>query len=183
MSLETLPRYAYLENQPSQGMIKRRERKDEDMKVLRVFFVGLVYGWFMRWIVDKIFLEDNLRRLANENEILRQRIITLETPRAQAPPPSLKPQTAPLPVEEVEPVAAMGTGPVTPHRDDLKMIKGIGPIMEKKLNEAGVYTFDQMSRLTTTELQAILGLSKRVVQNSDNLLSQAKKLAQEGPKG
>ena len=63
------------------------------------------------------------------------------------------------------------------------MIKGIGPKMEQKLNDAGVYTFDQMSRLTTAQLQAVLGLSKKVVQSSDNFLSQAKKLAEEGPKG
>jgi predicted flap endonuclease-1-like 5' DNA nuclease len=64
-------------------------------------------------------------------------------------------------------------------KDDLKLIKGVGPKMEEKLNKAGVTTFDQMSRLTATELQAILGISKRVVQNTDNLISQAKKFARQ----
>jgi predicted flap endonuclease-1-like 5' DNA nuclease len=59
----------------------------------------------------------------------------------------------------------------------------VGPILEKKLNDAGVYTFDQMSRLTTDQLQAILGVSRRNVQNTDNLINQAKKFAEEGPKG
>ena len=53
------------------------------MRVLRVFFIGLIYGWLMRWLIDKIFLEDNLRSLASENAVLRQRIITLEAPKAQ----------------------------------------------------------------------------------------------------
>ena len=153
------------------------------MRVLRVFFVGLLFGWLMRWVMDKIFLEEELRALGNENEILRQRIQSLEAPRAQQDRPVRRQEPAPLPVEDVEPVALMGSAPVTHHRDDLKMIKGVGPVMEKKLNEAGVYTFDQMSRLTATDLQAILGISKRVVQSSDNLLSQAKKFAQDGPKG
>ncbi|MGE5374879.1 MAG: hypothetical protein ACM3XO_07450 [Bacteroidota bacterium] len=148
------------------------------MKVLRVFFVGLIYGWLLRWVLDKIFLEDNLRLLANENEILRQRIQTLEATRSMQ-----RPQAAPLPVEQVQPVAPMESGPVPPHRDDLKLIKGVGPRIEKKLNDAGIYTFDQMSRLTAAELQAILGASNRIAQNSDNLISQAKKFAEDGPKG
>ncbi len=154
------------------------------MKVLRVFFIGLAYGWFMHWIINKIFLEDNLQRLTNENEILRQRIISLETPRAQQEQPVRRqPEPAPLPVEEVEPVAVTGTAPVAPHRDDLKLIKGVGPQIEKKLNTAGVYTFDQMSRLTTEQLQMILGGSRRNAQNTENLINQAKKFAEDGPKG
>jgi predicted flap endonuclease-1-like 5' DNA nuclease len=94
-----------------------------------------------------------------------------------------RPQAAPMPVEQVQPVAPMESGPVPPHRDDLKLIKGVGPRIEKKLNDAGIYTFDQMSRLTAAELQAILGASNRIAQNSDNLISQAKKFAEDGPKG
>ncbi len=153
------------------------------MKVLRVFFVGLLFGWLMRWVIDKIFLEENLRTLVNENDVLRQRLQTLEAPKARQERPVQRPEPAPLPVEEMAPVAMTGSGPIPPQRDDLKMIKGIGPKMEKKLNDAGIYTFDQMSRLTATDLQNVLGISKRVVQNSDNLLTQARKFAQDGPKG
>jgi predicted flap endonuclease-1-like 5' DNA nuclease len=153
------------------------------MKVLRVFFVGLVFGWLMRWIIDKIFLEEELRHLTNENDVLRQRLQTLETPRARQDRPVQRPAPASLPVEEAEPVAVMGSGPVPPHRDDLKMIKGVGPQIEKKLNAAGVYTFDQMSRLTTEQMQAILGGTRRNTQNTDNLINQARKFAEDGPKG
>ena len=154
------------------------------MKVLRVFFIGMVYGWFMRWIIDKIFLDDNLRILTNENELLRQRIITLEARKASnSNLVQQRTASASLPVEQVQPAAPSTSGLVPPHRDDLKMIKGVGPKLEEKLNEAGVYTFDQMSQLTTTELQAILGVARRNVQNTDNLIKQAKKLSENGPKG
>jgi len=153
------------------------------MKVLRVFFIGLVYGWFMRWIVDKIFLDENLKILTNENSLLKQRIRTLES--AQSSGAVRVRQTAPtaLPVEDVKRPVSSAAGRVPPHRDDLKLIKGVGPILEKKLNEAGVYTFDQMSRLNTAELQSILGVARRNDQNTENLISQAKKYAQDGPKG
>jgi predicted flap endonuclease-1-like 5' DNA nuclease len=153
------------------------------MKVLRVFLVGLVFGWLMRWILDKILLEDNLRILSDENEILRGRIQTLEAPAAERARPVQETEPAPLPVEEVEPVASKGTRAVPAQRDDLKLIKGVGPQIEKKLNTAGVYTFVQMSRLTTEQMQAILGVSKQNVQNTENLISQAKKFAKDGPKG
>ena len=154
------------------------------MKVLRVFFIGVVYGWFMRWIIDKIFLDDNLRILANENELLRQRIITLEARKpSNSNPVGERAAPALLPVEQIQPVEPSAGGATPPQRDDLKMIKGVGPKLEEKLNEAGVYTFDQMSRLTTAELQAILGVNRQNVQNTDNLLKQAKKFAKDGPKG
>ncbi|WP_297762725.1 NrfD/PsrC family molybdoenzyme membrane anchor subunit [uncultured Muriicola sp.] len=35
--------------------------------------------------------------------------------------------------------------------DDLKKVKGIGPKMEKTLNEIGIFTFAQVSRMTNTE--------------------------------
>jgi predicted flap endonuclease-1-like 5' DNA nuclease len=153
------------------------------MRVLKVFLVGLLYGWFLRWIVDAIFVNDNLRLLANENALLKHRIQTLEAPRAIESFRERRIETAALPVVDAPAVNTEGTGPVVPHRDDLKLIKGVGPQIEKKLNNAGVHTFDQMSRLKNEELQAILGLTKRVAQNADNLINQAKKFAENGPKG
>lgn len=39
--------------------------------------------------------------------------------------------------------------------DDLKVIEGIGPVIEKKLNEIGIYTYRQLSRLTDTDMEKI----------------------------
>lgn len=40
-------------------------------------------------------------------------------------------------------------------RDDLKVIKGIGPVIEKKLNEQGIYTFQQIAECTPEEIEHI----------------------------
>ena len=40
-------------------------------------------------------------------------------------------------------------------RDDLKLIKGIGPMMEKKLNAFGVYSFEQLGRMTDSASEAL----------------------------
>jgi predicted flap endonuclease-1-like 5' DNA nuclease len=149
------------------------------MKVLKVFFAGLLYGWFMKWIIDEIFVRDQYRMITNENAELRERIQFFEAikPSQTLSPPL--PVARPQPLQSAEPVAPLPSVGTSSQKDDLKLIKGIGPQMEKKLNNAGVMTFAQMSRLTTTDLQNILGLSKRVTQNADNLISQARKFAQD----
>ena len=143
------------------------------MRVLKVFFLGLVYGWFMRWIIDEIYTRDNLRMITNENVKLKDRIRSLE---ARASARASVAASQPVSSTQPKPAARAST------RDDLKVIKGVGPVMEKKLNAAGVNTFEQLSRLTTVELQNILGISKRVTQSADNLLTQARKFAQQKSK-
>ncbi len=62
--------------------------------------------------------------------------------------------------------------------DDLKKINGIGPVMEVKLNELGIYTFDQVSKMTETEynlLDSITGSFPGRAQR-DDWAGQAKKL-------
>ncbi|MBW1294679.1 NrfD/PsrC family molybdoenzyme membrane anchor subunit [Aquimarina litoralis] len=62
--------------------------------------------------------------------------------------------------------------------DDLKKVNGIGPVMEKKLNEIGIFTFDQVSKMTETEynlLDSITGSFPGRAQR-DDWAGQAEKL-------
>jgi predicted flap endonuclease-1-like 5' DNA nuclease len=149
------------------------------MKVLRVFLLGLVFGWWMKWIIDRIYANNDLQRITEENALLKDRIRSLERPKADV---SLVRKTTATPQPDQRPEPARASTKTSSQKDDLKKIKGIGPVTEKKLNAAGVVSFEQFSRLTTQELQNILGISKRVVQSANNLISQAKKLAQQKSK-
>ena len=40
-------------------------------------------------------------------------------------------------------------------RDDLKLINGIGPFIEKKLNSIGIYNLEQISKLTAKDIEDI----------------------------
>ncbi len=40
-------------------------------------------------------------------------------------------------------------------KDDLKIVKGIGPVMEKKLNNYGVYSFEQLGSLSSDDIEAL----------------------------
>jgi predicted flap endonuclease-1-like 5' DNA nuclease len=134
----------------------------------------LVYGWLLKYIIDEIYTKDNLRMITKENSLLRERINVLEAQSVQ------RMKSTPQPVQRVEPkpVATPKPTPSASRKDDLKLIKGIGRQLEKKLNNAGVNTFEQMSRLTTTDLQNIFGISKRAGQKADHFLTQARKFAQ-----
>ena len=39
--------------------------------------------------------------------------------------------------------------------DDLKKISGVGPVLEQKLNEMGIYHYEQIANLSVTEISAI----------------------------
>lgn len=64
-------------------------------------------------------------------------------------------------------LAAIGTASPE-EKDDLKKIVGVGVKLEKLLNDIGIYTFDQVSKLTDTQyslidslLNAFQGRAKR----------------------
>jgi predicted flap endonuclease-1-like 5' DNA nuclease len=45
-------------------------------------------------------------------------------------------------------------------KDDLKEINGVGPVYEEKLNSIGVYTFEQVSKLTPEAIKSIEALTR-----------------------
>ena len=62
--------------------------------------------------------------------------------------------------------------------DDLKEINGIGPAYEQRLNEVGIYTYEQISKLKAAdrdELSAIDGITREKIE-SEEWVKQAKAL-------
>lgn len=54
--------------------------------------------------------------------------------------------------------------------DDLKEINGIGPAYEKRLNQIGIYTFEQIAKLKAAdknELEAIEGITREKIEAED----------------
>ncbi len=157
------------------------------MRAFKVFIFGLLYGWFLKIAFDRIYRDNEFADIRNENISLREYVLALEhqlqskSPEARSMQRSA-PQAVPVeaPAEQMDlqaepkPVAA----PAPPsQKDDLKVIKGIGPAIEKKLNQAGVTTYAALARLTKRELENILGSQVKRLQDENDLLAQAKKLA------
>jgi predicted flap endonuclease-1-like 5' DNA nuclease len=143
------------------------------MKAFKVFIFGLLYGWFIKVAFDRIYRGNEMEDIRNENQSLKEYIRTLES-KLQSKSVESKPVSLPQPVQ-AEPVQSRS------EKDDLKAIKGIGPAIEKKLNNAGIQTFAALASLTPGELENILGTTRRLVQEG-NLISQAKKLARQNHK-
>jgi predicted flap endonuclease-1-like 5' DNA nuclease len=143
------------------------------MKVFKVFIFGLLYGWFIKIAFDRIYRDNEIEDIRNENASLKEYIRALET---QLQPKSLESKSVTRTDYPSQPIHT------TRGNDNLKIIKGIGPAIEKKLNDAGIHTFDALAKLTVEELENILGNTKRLVQNEGNLIAQAEELAKQNNK-
>ena len=141
------------------------------MKAFKVFIFGLLYGWFIKVAFDRIYRGNEMEDIRNENASLKEYIRTLESG-LQSKSLESKSVKRSVSQSQPEPVQTANT------KDDLKVIKGIGPAIEKKLNNAGILTFAALAGLSTEELENILGSTRRLVQEG-NLISQAKKLAKQ----
>ena len=73
------------------------------MRAMKVFFLGLVFGWLVKWMIDEIFNEDNLRIITNENALLQERIRTLEAPKSLEAKSVQRTASAPPAVERPQP--------------------------------------------------------------------------------
>ena len=61
-------------------------------------------------------------------------------------------------------------------KDDLKDIKGVGKIIEKRLNDAGIFTFKRLSEMSQPEIEKIIGKAQNLSDEVD-IIKQAKKMA------
>ena len=140
------------------------------MKAIGAFLLGLFTGWLVKTMVADADLRHRIQAYVYENSFLQDRIRSLE---AQTQPKSLETKSvarsATPPVEQPRPNKA------NTRKDDLKLINGIGPALEKRLNEAGVYTFADLVQLTPEELEARLGNPRRVA--TADLIEQAREFA------
>lgn len=130
--------------------------------------LGLLIGWLVEWVIDWIYWRGHNRNIASENVKLKERIASLE-------------------LEKGTPWKAKSRKAVPVHdragKDNLQAIKGIGPVFAKRLNEAGIQTFEQLSKLTPKDLEQILGtLFKRFFSEENSILEQAKEFAEQKTK-
>jgi len=81
---------------------------------------------------------------------------------AAGPPPSAAPPPPPPPSPPVEERAAPPSPVAEAAPDDLTSIRGIGPGMRGRLNQAGIHTFAQIAQSTPEELRELLGDAGRL---------------------
>ena len=133
------------------------------MNIIAVFVLGLLAGWLIEWIIDWFYWRSRIHSVAQENANLKGRVASLEE-RLKKMPPS----------------ADISHLTDSQGNDNLQAIKGIGPVFSKRLKEAGIHSFDQLSKLTAKEMEQILGtLFKRFFSDDNTIIAQAKKFAKQ----
>ncbi|QMU62618.1 MAG: hypothetical protein GKR92_13270 [Gammaproteobacteria bacterium] len=108
---------------------------------------------------------------------------TIPTPKPTRPKPAKKKQS-----KASKPAAKRAAGLKAPAKglkiaaakvkDDLQVVKGIGPVMEGKLNAFGVYSYEQLGRLKAADIETLattLGSFPDRI-NRDKWVSQSKRL-------
>ena len=85
-------------------------------------------------------------------------------------------------VEQTKKSLLQRIGIVDPNdKDDLKLISGVGPVLEKKLNEMGIYKFSQVSKMVKEDYDMLDSLTKSFPGRAerDDWAAQAVKLMNE----
>ncbi len=104
--------------------------------------------------------------------------------KAEAKPaakPAAKKEAAPKAEAKLSDVASkLSVKASKAEADDLKKISGVGPVLEKKLNEAGITTFEQVAKMNKADIALVeesLSFPGRI--ERDDWLVQAKELAKD----
>ncbi|NJN80317.1 MAG: hypothetical protein HC797_07505 [Anaerolineales bacterium] len=123
------------------------------MNIAIALVLGLLIGWLIEWVIDWFYWR---RPRDEKNEVA---------------------VTTPVMTQKVK----YKTKPA--HADDLKTIRGIGPVIEIRLNSAGIYTFEQLANLTLDEFEEALGDLLQHFINERAILRQARELAEQKARG
>lgn len=116
-----------------------------------IFLIGVLVGWLVEWIIDWVYW----RRKGGTNDD------ALDEARQE--------------LTKLKARLAIGGGDILP--DELERVKGIGPVIKKKLNQNGITTFAELSAISPQRLTEIVGEGIRRLADEDEIIHNAKKLA------
>ena len=160
------------------------------MTIAAAFVLGLLIGWLAEWVIDWFYWRGRIRTIAEKNaELTRDNArlseenakLSQESARLAQEYANLTQRVAALEQEKKERPPSVELTFLTDKEgnDNFQAIKGIGPSFSKRLRDAGIHTFEQLSQLTPQEMEDILGtLFKRFFSKENNILARAKEFAQ-----
>lgn len=117
------------------------------MNIAIALVLGILIGWLIEWVIDWFYWRRPRQESADKSAAI------------------------PVPTQKIRYKSSPADA------DDLKVIKGIGPVIAKRLNQAGIYKYEQLAELTLDEFEEALGdLLQRFI-NERAILRQARELA------
>ncbi len=175
------------------------------MGPIPAFVLGLLIGWLVEWLIDWTYWRRRYQRLErswkqgtqrsqdHEDELAAQtqraadamekatrldiELVALRTELEQCRARLQEIEVQSKGLTPLEPETGESPSAPPPEPDDLVVIKGIGPVIARRLNEAGITTFEQLGALDAARLREILGDIIERLSNEESLLEQARELA------
>jgi predicted flap endonuclease-1-like 5' DNA nuclease len=163
------------------------------MNVWAAFVLGLILGWLIEWVIDWFYWRKKQEGLQSELAALKAKQANVDALQQQvadlkAENASLRQQAqdcqgqlaaaqTPAAVQTKTTEVAAEAVPVVRKPDDLEIIKGIGPVIAKKLNGAGIFTFEELAAIDAARLREIVGDVIQRLADEESLLKQAAELA------
>jgi predicted flap endonuclease-1-like 5' DNA nuclease len=164
------------------------------MTPIVAFISGLFIGWLIEWVIDWFYwrrrikpyedaaaechskvidLETELSASQYEVNSLQEKVNTLELEKARLE--ALSQQTQ----QELAAARAQVVNIQPTSTDNLEDIKGIGPVIARKLNDGGIHTFEQLAAQTPEYLRTLLGDAVQRLADEESLIAQAAQFAQQ----
>lgn len=150
-------------------------RADATLEIIIMLLGAFILGYLFRYFLEKTKSQEDWQgryvSLKHEYELLEQRFGTIQNENRQLTTEleqcrkKLDKTKAPAAGKQAyglydAPAASSSAAKVDktddPAKDDLQVIEGIGPKIEKLLNEAGIYTWRQLSRTDIKILRKII---------------------------
>ena len=172
------------------------------MNVIAALILGLLIGFLIEWGVDWLFWRKKNDALAEELEETKAQLVmpsidesqfqnqiaTLKATSNQLESSNadLQGQVSSLETERSDLLAALSLArtenqemksqmdaQLASLKDDLQEIYGVGPVIETKLNEAGIFKFRQLAELDPDEFRDILGPDTERPVNEERIIALA----------
>lgn len=155
------------------------------MTPIVALIIGLLIGWLIEWVIDWVYwrrrvtaAEENGKAAcrsqvtALENELASYKSQLADLQATTSALQSMPAHTAAAPEPTRQQVIT-----VERTRDNLEIINGIGPVIARLLNNAGIYTFGDLAALSQAELREIVGTRIQQLADEEDILEQARQLA------
>jgi predicted flap endonuclease-1-like 5' DNA nuclease len=148
-----------------------------DTKLIIAFLVGLLIGWLVEWVIDWLYYR---RKSKKDKEVLQSEIDRLMKDNAtlQTQVAEMQDQTLITKSAFADVVAEAEKDEV---RDDLTRIKGIGPVIAQKLNDAGINTFSELGALTPAQFEEIVGDDVKLLADEEEIIMRTNVLTGDAP--
>ncbi len=142
------------------------------MSTLAAIVLGILIGWLIEWVIDWIYWRKRRIEVHSAERVaevsLQDKATTILLQDKTAENETLHQEIAGLKARVEQ---------LTHVPDDLKVIKGIGPEIERRLHAAGVTSFAQLAEMAPTDLEVVLGSLIKRLANEEDILNQARALA------